>query len=82
MLRNTKRCSVFEPLATVPKLWLVVENIFVAHSCAKAASDGASTTMSAPAASSVLRKVTDPVENMRAIPGVTRAAMRKPEANG
>jgi len=32
MLRNTNRYSVFEPLATVPKLWLVTENIFRAHS--------------------------------------------------
>ena len=46
MFRKTNRYSVFDPLATVPKLWLVTENILLAHSWACVAS-AAHATMSA-----------------------------------
>ena len=36
LLRNTNRCSVFAPRATLPKLWLVSENICLAQSWARA----------------------------------------------
>lgn len=77
MLRKTKRYSVLEPLATVPKLWLVVENIFVAHSWATAASAEATARRHAPATVGAARKIPGTVANMGRAPRRSETAMRK-----